>query len=374
MRGLRHPQRVLDRFDALLVHLGRPLDVEQLVLELGRQRRIAQIGGLVLRLGISCRAASGRGDPARPCPGRAARPRRSCEGRRTSARSDPAQNDNVFARVRLRRARLAGSGCSLPTVKPAKPAATGGRPGPRWRRSQKHRNAERHRQRQRGQGRAPGLEPVPGSPERDTAAPRRVFIKSYGCQMNVYDAQRMADVLARDGYARRHSAEDADLVVLNTCHIREKAAEKVYSELGRIRVLKERAARAGRGLTVGVAGCVAQAEGEEIIRRAPRRRSRGRPAELSPAARPAGARRAWTARSSTPSSRSRTSSTSCPPRRASAPARAASPRSSPCRRAATSSARSASCPIRAAPKSRARRRRSWPRSSGSPRPACARSR
>jgi tRNA-2-methylthio-N6-dimethylallyladenosine synthase len=116
----------------------------------------------------------------------------------------------------------------------------------------------------------PGLEHAPPvRPERDTALPsRHVFIKSYGCQMNVYDAQRMADVLAREGYVETASAEDADLVILNTCHIREKAAEKVYSELGRIRLLKERAARAGRGLTVGVAGCVAQAEGEEIIRRA----------------------------------------------------------------------------------------------------------
>jgi tRNA-2-methylthio-N6-dimethylallyladenosine synthase len=115
-----------------------------------------------------------------------------------------------------------------------------------------------------------GPEPVPPiRPEGDTAVPaRRVFIKSYGCQMNVYDAQRMADVLARDGYVETGSAEEADLVILNTCHIREKAAEKVYSELGRIRALKERAARAGRGLTVGVAGCVAQAEGQEIIRRA----------------------------------------------------------------------------------------------------------
>src|SRR5262245_56672071 len=116
-----------------------------------------------------------------------------------------------------------------------------------------------------------GTKPVPSPPPaRDPSAAlaRRVFIKSYGCQMNVYDAQRMADVLARDGYVETASAEDADLVILNTCHIREKAAEKVYSELGRIRVLKERAARAGRGLTVGVAGCVAQAEGQEIIRRA----------------------------------------------------------------------------------------------------------
>ena len=101
------------------------------------------------------------------------------------------------------------------------------------------------------------------------ASPRRVFIKSYGCQMNAYDAQRMADVMAREGYVETAQAEDADLVLLNTCHIREKAAEKVYSELGRLRVLKREAAAQGRRLVVGVAGCVAQAEGKEIIRRAP---------------------------------------------------------------------------------------------------------
>ena len=100
-------------------------------------------------------------------------------------------------------------------------------------------------------------------------APRRVFIKSYGCQMNAYDAQRMADVMAREGYAEVASAEDADLVLLNTCHIREKAAEKVYSELGRLRLLKTEAAAQGRRMVIGVAGCVAQAEGREIIRRAP---------------------------------------------------------------------------------------------------------
>ena len=98
--------------------------------------------------------------------------------------------------------------------------------------------------------------------------PRKVHIKSFGCQMNVYDSHRMADTLAPEGFAETATPEDADLVILNTCHIREKAAEKVYSELGRIRVLKERAARAGRALSVGVAGCVAQAEGQEIIRRA----------------------------------------------------------------------------------------------------------
>jgi len=100
-------------------------------------------------------------------------------------------------------------------------------------------------------------------------AMRKVHIKSYGCQMNVYDSNRMADTLAPEGYAETASPEDADLVILNTCHIREKAAEKVYSELGRIRQLKDAAAGEGRRVTVAVAGCVAQAEGEEIIRRAP---------------------------------------------------------------------------------------------------------
>jgi tRNA-2-methylthio-N6-dimethylallyladenosine synthase len=97
---------------------------------------------------------------------------------------------------------------------------------------------------------------------------RKLHIKSYGCQMNVYDSQRMADALAREGFVEA-VAEDADLIILNTCHIREKAAEKVYSELGRMRALKQDAARAGRRMVVAVAGCVAQAEGEEIIRRAP---------------------------------------------------------------------------------------------------------
>ncbi|MBO0755088.1 MAG: tRNA (N6-isopentenyl adenosine(37)-C2)-methylthiotransferase MiaB, partial [Bradyrhizobiaceae bacterium] len=98
------------------------------------------------------------------------------------------------------------------------------------------------------------------------SGPRKLHIKSYGCQMNVYDSNRMADVLAREGFTET-TAEGADLLILNTCHIREKAAEKVYSELGRIRRLKEEAAREGRRLMVAVAGCVAQAEGVEIIRR-----------------------------------------------------------------------------------------------------------
>jgi tRNA-2-methylthio-N6-dimethylallyladenosine synthase len=99
--------------------------------------------------------------------------------------------------------------------------------------------------------------------------PRKLHIKSYGCQMNVYDAQRMVDTLGHEGFVETARAEDADLVILNTCHIREKASEKVYSELGRLRVAREQAAREGRDMKIAVAGCVAQAEGEEIIRRAP---------------------------------------------------------------------------------------------------------
>ena len=97
---------------------------------------------------------------------------------------------------------------------------------------------------------------------------RKLHVKSFGCQMNVYDSQRMADMLAREGYVEA-AAESADLLILNTCHIREKAAEKVYSELGRIKEMKDGAAREGRRIVIAVAGCVAQAEGEEIIRRAP---------------------------------------------------------------------------------------------------------
>src|ERR1700753_3728249 len=99
--------------------------------------------------------------------------------------------------------------------------------------------------------------------------PRKLHIKSYGCQMNVYDAQRMVDTLAPEGFVETASVDDADLVILNTCHIREKASEKVYSELGRLRTAKDEAARNGRTMSIAVAGCVAQAEGNEIIRRAP---------------------------------------------------------------------------------------------------------
>src|SRR4051812_2016161 len=98
---------------------------------------------------------------------------------------------------------------------------------------------------------------------------RRVFIRTYGCQMNVYDSDRMADVLRPLGYALATAPEQADLVVLNTCHIREHASEKVYSELGRMRDLKVERRAVGRDLTIAVAGCVAQAEGEEIARRQP---------------------------------------------------------------------------------------------------------
>ncbi|MBI4923974.1 MAG: tRNA (N6-isopentenyl adenosine(37)-C2)-methylthiotransferase MiaB [Devosia nanyangense] len=94
--------------------------------------------------------------------------------------------------------------------------------------------------------------------------PKRVFIKTYGCQMNVYDSDRMADALAPHGYEPTLAMDDADLVVLNTCHIREKASEKVFSELGRLGQLRAE----GRHFMIGVAGCVAQAEGEEIARRA----------------------------------------------------------------------------------------------------------
>ncbi len=99
---------------------------------------------------------------------------------------------------------------------------------------------------------------------------RKVFIKTYGCQMNVYDSERMGDILAPLGYQATESADDADMVILNTCHIREKAAEKVYSDLGRVRIATEkRKAKTGADTIVAVAGCVAQAEGAEIMRRAP---------------------------------------------------------------------------------------------------------
>jgi len=101
----------------------------------------------------------------------------------------------------------------------------------------------------------------------DLPVQKRLYIKTYGCQMNVYDSERMTDILRPLGYGVTDSPEDADLVVLNTCHIREKATEKVYSELGVLRRMKEAKAGAGGQMTIAVAGCVAQAEGSEIMRR-----------------------------------------------------------------------------------------------------------
>ena len=99
---------------------------------------------------------------------------------------------------------------------------------------------------------------------------KKLYIKTYGCQMNVYDSARMADTLAPLGYVETDKVDDADMVVINTCHIREKASEKVFSELGRLRRMKEnRQSEQNRDMSIAVAGCVAQAEGEEIARRAP---------------------------------------------------------------------------------------------------------
>lgn len=124
----------------------------------------------------------------------------------------------------------------------------------------------------KGEASAPA-QPRPGSLPSSAAQAksdtRKIFVKTYGCQMNVYDSARMVDVMAPEGYSEVDSPEDADMVILNTCHIREKAAEKVYSELGRLRELKADRNRQGKELVIGVAGCVAQAEGDEMRRRAP---------------------------------------------------------------------------------------------------------
>lgn len=108
---------------------------------------------------------------------------------------------------------------------------------------------------------APSLDP--------SRVPRKVHIKTYGCQMNVYDSERMLEILAPLGFSPTSEMEGADLVILNTCHIREKASEKVYSELGRLREAQTRRAETGGRMMLAVAGCVAQAEGAEILRRAP---------------------------------------------------------------------------------------------------------
>src|SRR5579883_1234810 len=109
---------------------------------------------------------------------------------------------------------------------------------------------------------------APARAHKQTAR-KRLHVVTWGCQMNVYDSARMADVLAPLGYAPAPAAEQADIVILNTCHIRDKAAEKVFSELGRLRRLKEARAAAGGRMILAVAGCVAQAEGAEILKRAP---------------------------------------------------------------------------------------------------------
>ncbi|MBI5013851.1 MAG: tRNA (N6-isopentenyl adenosine(37)-C2)-methylthiotransferase MiaB, partial [Methylocystis sp.] len=103
--------------------------------------------------------------------------------------------------------------------------------------------------------------------EAPSALKRKVLVKSYGCQMNVYDATRMTELLGQEGYAETKSEEDADLVILNTCHIREKAAEKIYSELGKLAIAKRALNAQGRDMKIVVAGCVAQAEGEEVLKR-----------------------------------------------------------------------------------------------------------
>ena len=110
---------------------------------------------------------------------------------------------------------------------------------------------------------------LPHPSARDDVMPvKKVFVKTYGCQMNVYDSERMIEALAPVGFEETTIIEEADVVVLNTCHIREKAAEKVYSELGRIRQVKMDRQADGKRTTIAVAGCVAQAEGQEIINRA----------------------------------------------------------------------------------------------------------
>ncbi len=119
---------------------------------------------------------------------------------------------------------------------------------------------------------SPTVTLVPNRPDEarkrpDEANTRRVFVKSFGCQMNVYDSQRMADLAATQGYAETSDMTEADLIVFNTCHIRERASEKLYSELGKAREVKDERAAAGRKTKLVVAGCVAQAEGREILRR-----------------------------------------------------------------------------------------------------------
>ena len=143
---------------------------------------------------------------------------------------------------------------------------------------------------------------------------RKLYVKSFGCQMNVYDSQRMADTLAPEGYVETAAAEDADLVILNTCHIREKAAEKVYSELGRVRRLKEAAAADGRRRSHRGRRLRGAGRGRGDHPPGAGGRSGGRLAELPSPARPDRARAGAAARPSIPSFRSTTSSTISPHR------------------------------------------------------------
>ncbi len=114
-----------------------------------------------------------------------------------------------------------------------------------------------------------GMRPSSGPNRATPPAARRLHVITWGCQMNAYDSQRMADVLAPSGFVAADGPADADLVVLNTCHIRDRAAEKVFSELGRLRMIKEERAASGLRMMIAVAGCVAQAEGEQLVARAP---------------------------------------------------------------------------------------------------------
>ena len=174
---------------------------------------------------------------------------------------------------------------------------------------------------------------------------KKLFIKTYGCQMNVYDSARMADLLARHRLCAGGCADDADMVILNTCHIREKAAEKVYSELGTLKRIKDARKARRAPMLIAVAGCVAQAEGAEIIARQTRGRHRRRSAILSS---PAGNDRADRARNG-PRARNGFSGRRQIRCAAGSSSRSrARPRFSRCRKVATSSARSASCLTRAA--------------------------
>lgn len=111
--------------------------------------------------------------------------------------------------------------------------------------------------------------PQSGAAECEAAPQKRVYIKTFGCQMNVYDSERMSEALSAEGYVETQDPADADLAILNTCHIREKAAEKVYSDLGRLRDIKRARAGEGKETRIAVTGCVAQAEGAEIVSRQP---------------------------------------------------------------------------------------------------------